>query len=253
MRINITRIKSFITLLIIVSISSCNIDRKILYTHTEQIPFENNKPFSFEKVTDPIVWRQFQSLKEMQDACQMPEIWLKKISTENLVRTCINYPLYGIYLAYNNELDGINVIMSGFNGFQELIKREDAAKEILNYYENTIISCTKSHETVLSKVINPLRLGYIELIIASNGIPNLYHESHIKRLEDVARNALILKIQEPNVYSLNTIKYSLLIGARAKLKSDTLSFSDQALLKKFIDNGGITESLHTITKISNIL
>lgn len=28
--------------------------------------------------------------------------------------------------------------MSGFNGFQELIKREDAAKEILNYYENTI-------------------------------------------------------------------------------------------------------------------
>lgn len=63
---------------------------------------------------------------------------VKKISTENLVRTCINYPLYGIYLAYNNELDGINVIMSGFNGFQESIKREDAAKEILNYYENTI-------------------------------------------------------------------------------------------------------------------
>lgn len=54
--------------------------------------------YSFDSITDPAVWRTFQSLEEQQAACQIPEEMLKSMTTEDLVTTCMNYPLYGILL-----------------------------------------------------------------------------------------------------------------------------------------------------------
>ena len=43
----------------------------------------------------------------MQSACQIPDDVLSNLSTEELVQICMDYPLFGNYLAYDNETFGI--------------------------------------------------------------------------------------------------------------------------------------------------
>lgn len=65
-----------------------------------------NVTFSFDSIEAPSVWAQYQSLEEMFAACQIPEEKLKSMSTDELVEVCMSHPLYAIYSAYNNELEG---------------------------------------------------------------------------------------------------------------------------------------------------
>ena len=81
-----------------------------------------SQTFSFDSVTKPEIWKTFQTLEEMQSACQIPDDVLSNLSTEELVQICMDYPLFGNFSAYNDELVGIKKVMDGFNGFTELKK-----------------------------------------------------------------------------------------------------------------------------------
>jgi len=58
-----------------------------------------------------------------------------KMSTEELVQKCLDYPLFGLMNAYNSLNDGFAIMTEGYNGFQELFSRDDAATELLKVYE----------------------------------------------------------------------------------------------------------------------
>lgn len=239
-------------LLFCIALTSCNTS-EYMENPQEKIPFEENVPYSFDKITNPAVWAKFNSLKEMQDACQIPENWLKKMSTKNLVETCMNYPLYGLYMAYNNEADGVKVLMSGFNGFKELSDRSDAAPELLNYYEQFTVVDTKSGVKELNEHISPLRLGYIELILASDITSELYNESNCNRLEELYQNTMQSKVQNPDIYSIQSVKKSLLLGSKIKLLKYPLNHNDSVLLRNFIENGGNVSDPNMYSEISNII
>lgn len=239
-------------LLAVFIMHSCNVNEEIK-EDLDKSPFIDGIAYSFEKVTDPVVWSSYNSLKEMQDACQIPENWLKQMSTKNLVETCMNYPLYGLYLAYNNEMDGLKVLINGFNGFKELKGRPDADIELLNYYENLLVVNTKAGEFELGNMVKPLHLGYVELVLASDLIPQLYSDSNYKRLEKLSQNILELKTKSPDDFSIQTISKSLLIGAKLKLQKSQISTSDSEILHNFIEAGGLVNELEIYTKVSNIV
>lgn len=214
-------------------------------------PFVENTPFSFEKVAEPSVWATFASLKEMQKACQMPDVWLKNISTENLVETCMNYPLIGTYMAYNNELMGIKVVMDGFNGFQELKKREDGLEKLLDYYEQFELkkAKTKSQETEHDIV----GLGYLELILASGEISSANSSILNKRAKKLMRNKYSMKLNNKNVYSIYSVKKSLILGARLELDERRVTGLDSLMLYDFVKSGGNIDNPEVYNKISNII
>lgn len=103
-----------------------------------------SQTFSFDSVTKPEIWKTFQTLEEMQSACQIPDDVLPNLSTEELVQICMDYPLFGNFSAYNDELVGIKKVMDGFNGFTELKKRIDAAEKLLDLYENVNVATLNS-------------------------------------------------------------------------------------------------------------
>lgn len=72
-----------------------------------------SQTFSFDSVTKPEIWKTFQTLEEMQSACQIPDDVLPNLSTEELVQICMDYPLFGNFSAYNDELVGIKKVMDG--------------------------------------------------------------------------------------------------------------------------------------------
>lgn len=89
--------------------------------------------FSFDSITAPNVWAQYQSLEEMLAACQIPEEKLNSMSTDELIDVCMSHPLHALYFAYNNEMVGAKVVFEHFNGFSELKKRKDAPTKMLAF------------------------------------------------------------------------------------------------------------------------
>lgn len=142
--------------------------------------------FSFDEVTKPEVWKSFKNVEEMKAACQIPESILSTMSTEDLVKVCISYPLYGNYALYNNAEAGINAVMSGFNGFSELRKRQDADELIINYLEryNPIAAYSASKT---NSDLPPLRIGYIKNILKYGQLSitdSIRHQSIINEKEN---------------------------------------------------------------------
>lgn len=124
--------------------------------------------FSFDEVTKPEVWKSFKNVEEMKAACQIPDDILSKMSTEELAKVCINYPLYGNYALYNDYETGIKAVMSGFNGFTELQKRADAGEKIidcLERYNPANVSSTRSR----SADFPVLRIDYINKLLELGG------------------------------------------------------------------------------------
>ena len=77
--------------------------------------------------------REAQSFEELRALCEIPQEQLDAMSTRNLVQTCFVYPYNEIYGAYNNIYIGIMSAMKG-NCWQELMKRETGATQLLDLY-----------------------------------------------------------------------------------------------------------------------
>lgn len=140
-----------------------------------------SQTFSFDSVTKPEIWKTFQTLEEMQSACQIPDDVLPNLSTEELVQICMDYPLFGNFSAYNDELVGIKKVMDGFNGFTELKKRIDAAEKLLDLYENVNVATLNSDKENIETYPN-IKLGYLELILSSGEFESLYQGNLLQRL-----------------------------------------------------------------------
>ncbi len=166
----------------------------------------------------------------------------------------MNHPMANNYIYYNNQLKGAKVIMNSFNGFQELKRREDAAEKILNFYE-----CLSLKENGAEK-INPytkyrinrtyFKVGFVELVIASMNIPDLYSSTNIDRLERISNLKYEEKINNKNYNNVYTFSHSLMIAAQVKMKK---TGKTDTRLKRFIEKGGDVHSSKEITEISRII
>lgn len=78
-------------------------------------------------------WKKLKSLPEMAEACQIPEDILDCMTTEALIETVVNYPLFGNVFAYENKKTGLEHVKGYFNGLQELYERDDAIKKMEVY------------------------------------------------------------------------------------------------------------------------
>ena len=79
-------------------------------------------------------WKKFESVKERVTALQIPDNILSNISTEGLLETCLNFPYLIDILFYDSYQQGFEALMSGFNGFPELLKRRDLTNVLLEKY-----------------------------------------------------------------------------------------------------------------------
>ena len=78
-------------------------------------------------------WKKLKSLPEMAEACQIPEDILDCMTTEALIETVVNYPLFGNVFAYENRKTGLEHVKGYFNGLQELYERDDAIEKMETY------------------------------------------------------------------------------------------------------------------------
>ncbi|MEO8962553.1 MAG: hypothetical protein ABI325_11770 [Ginsengibacter sp.] len=95
---------------------------------------EITMPYNFPIKSDNPEWPKFKSRTEMAGALQIPSETLKNLTTKALAKTCLNFPMFKDLYFFNTIQTGFNNLKQSFNGFQELLSRNDAAIELLKLY-----------------------------------------------------------------------------------------------------------------------
>ena len=245
--------KFLFTLLAIVLLGACAED--VMVHNVMNTSVTSRSTFSYDSVTSPEVWKTFMSFEEMMNATQIPEDILKELPTDTLVALCMNHPLADNYIYYNNQINGVLSVMKRFNGFQELKRRADAAEKVLDFYEKMDIdyNVKEQKKNPYSRhftEIKPFQVGFTELVIATNDIPELYSDKNIDRLERIANVKYEAKIQNKKYNKVTALGRSLLIGAQIKMKK---SGTNDTKLQQFIKKGGDIRSPKELTEISRII
>lgn len=104
----------------------------------------SDTPYDFSSIMGSQKWSEMTSFSERTEALQIPENRLNTMSTAALIETVLNYPyiLEYIYLAesYDYARDYFEKI---FNGFDELLSRENLTEQLLNKYETLNLGLPK--------------------------------------------------------------------------------------------------------------
>lgn len=81
-------------------------------------------------------WKKFQTHDEMLAAVQIPQDKLKTMSTEMLVDAVLDYPLFIDLEAFRGPgKNAMDTLVKQFNGLQELMRRPDASKVLLDRFQ----------------------------------------------------------------------------------------------------------------------
>lgn len=149
-------------------------------------------------------WANLSSHTEMIDTTQIPDFVLDTISTWGLLESCFNYPLYGDYAAFNNQISYINDLVQSNNGLKELLSREDAPLIVLYFYRHWDISLYPDF----------LKRNFIELVIGSDDFISKLNERQQLYLISVA---LDKKQKQEETYSGSIPPYSFFVMANSMI------------------------------------
>lgn len=138
-------------------------------------------------------WRELNSKEEKFQACQIPKYILENMKTEELLNVVLAYPLLYDIFAYNNLHQGFEYLVKNFNGLNELFKRKELTKKVLNFY-----SKEKTNENGEKR----FKIIFLEVLITYPKIYDMFSKSEKIELENIS----ILKKREKekiNCWSYN--------------------------------------------------
>ncbi len=200
-------------------------------------------------------WENLQSSDEMDSVLQIPENILLIISTEGLIETVLNYPGFG-NLYFSEDLQSAFEGMTGrFNGFQELLQRNDAAKKLMDRYLMMYPGCKNNNWPSINEPGSSISFSfaYIEILLAQYPILNQLDSVLIKLLHDEAtRKYSDKKHYDHSVFSK---KHTVLIEARImylkKYPPFIEEYNKNDYVKIFIERVNLLDDFGTLELINN--
>lgn len=176
----------FITIIVFFAVTPAN---EVLNKYTD------NEPYTYPIYPGTDEWVdawEGRSTLDMTALLQIPENKLAQMTTEALLESVMNYPFVSNYSAYNTIKGFYEALYETFNGFRELMSREDCREVLFNLYDSTKVMTEAEHE-ILDKDEN--LSGYefsrmffytstLEFLLACDNIANgEYTENETAQLE----------------------------------------------------------------------
>jgi hypothetical protein len=196
-------------------------------------------------------WSNFKTENERFSALQIPDNLLKSMSTESLIITCINYPAFGHYTAFNSLQYGMDHLIKNFNGLQELLKRDGAPVKLLSIYSK-INSTTTSIKEIVTDFWS-IRSCYFELLLAQEKIiDKMTKEERIAFIQEASRK-LKEKIKSEEEISFFSIQSTLLIIGRVLDKCEYAKFQEVKVKNADIDFFLKTGNLNNLSLLNDLI
>ena len=212
-----------------------------------------NTVFDFPIKPNTKEWENLKTEQDRLKSLQIPEEILKSISTDNLIRTCINYPAFGYFTAFNNTLEGITQTINNFNGLQELFRRKDASSRLLFFYTQMDSVTLDIADKQLNKEYWTIRRCFFEYLLAyDNNINQMTELSRLQLLIE-ARKKFNHKVDNKKEFSTFSFEPTLLIMAKILDKSNYKAFREGKRKDTEIDQFLRTAVIRTPSTLSAIL
>ena len=183
-------------------------------------------------------WLAVPDFMKRLELLNIPAPLLKKISTEELVKTCLNYPEIQLGFTRNDLQLGYNFIRSSFNGFVELESRPDAGKELMKVYAGYKPDGFDLNSTDLEIGKFICEITYIEILMAQTEILNKMNPGDSKELMTICSQKYKVKKDRQKYYGGIGLETTALILARQQDKKRInvkVKYGDQKI-NAFINN-----------------
>lgn len=186
-------------------------------------------------------WENSKTLAERLSLYNIPVSLLNTMTTEDLVKTCLNYPELRMIFTRNSLQKGYEFLKGQFNSFRELEKRTDAGKYLLSSY------LEKRHDDVslITDLVDQGRfmssILYIEIILSQESIINNMAETEqillknqtIKSFENVVRlkeyySTFPLELPALIMGRVLIIEKETNLALRSKIDDEILSFTSNS-------------------------
>ncbi|NEW84921.1 MAG: hypothetical protein GZ094_21490 [Mariniphaga sp.] len=183
-------------------------------------------------------WLEVADFSKRLELLNIPESLLKRISTEELVKSCLNYPEYRLVFTRNDLQSGYNFIRSMFNGFVEIETRPDVGKELMKVYAGYKPNGFDLNSTDLEIGRFISKITYIEILIAQTEILNKLNPGDLHEMLTMCSQKYKLKKDQQKYYGGIGLQTTALIIARQQVKklvNSKMKHGDQRI-NAFIDN-----------------
>ncbi|HYQ56319.1 MAG TPA: T9SS type A sorting domain-containing protein [Draconibacterium sp.] len=198
------------------------------------------EPYDYPVKPGDQQWAELNGLQEKTDVLQIPSDVLSKMSTEALVVTCLNYPLFSDIFAIENQLTGFEIVKKNFNGLTELAKRKDAGKCLMNIYESADISGFNLQNPGIDSKYSLIRVIWMDYILAQDEL--------IATLSQKDRNELFLMakerfnfLQQENQNSSYKKFSTVLLMVRVLQALDNPEYAENDGFKMLIDSSELSD------------
>ena len=131
------------------------------------VPYaEDTSPYNYVISPETEEWGNYEHAEKVE-MLNIEEDVLNKLSTKELLEVVIEYPLFSDMFFYGNHQKGFEIVSSHFNGLEELLRREDAGKYILNKYEAMLIS----------DMTDQIERAKLEMLLAQSSIQSQFTQN----------------------------------------------------------------------------
>ena len=191
----------------------------------------------------PVIdWSAYRTNAEKVAACEMPDSILSGISTERLVEACMNYPMLFDAYAFDSPLQGLRIVASRFNGFRELMSRNDNCKFVFKYLkDNDVRNINFTSLTSVEEGDLMLRYSLCEYFLSFEEVLKNANPELAQEIVTFAREVLNGKesaIEHHALLGLSSSTY-LLASTLAGGKTQTRA-AGTTTLAKFLEDGVLT-------------
>ena len=160
-----------------------------------QIGVNEQSSYDYPFLRGDKMWQSFKCAKDRILALQIPDSVICTLPTKTLVGLCLDFPYLTDMYAFDNPQAGFEYLISEYNGYDELLKREDAINELLAEYRKI-----ESADSMLSNVSEIERGSYsfrcdllVNLIRHIGRLKGFTKSMSISLSNQTARNAEVLK------------------------------------------------------------
>lgn len=158
---------------------------------------------------------------EIVAAMQLPVDILKSMPTAQLVKTCLDYPLYPDIVFYDSLRKGMDALIAQFNGLRELMNRQDAGVELLKVYCATYPRDFDASLPADRIGAFTMKIGFLELLLGQEPVLKTLDLKQCAVLLEESLRKLETKLNYPDIYGRISIDATVMAGFRLMTSEKT--------------------------------
>ncbi|MBR6285533.1 MAG: T9SS type A sorting domain-containing protein [Bacteroidaceae bacterium] len=196
---------------------------------------ETSTHFTFPITPKDSKWSEYKTTAERIRVLQIPENLLTSIPTEELLDICLDYPYLSDFQYFNDCRYGFKSVTSRFNGFKELLCRQDLTT-ILPSKISAYQRLKEAHSGKAIPMDLQVKIAALDLLITEENILNKFDKSTKSQIIDGVK-ARAVSVTDPFFVNVsNSLLSSFGVGVFRSYEPGG-SIKDSTHVKIYTPNG----------------